>query len=172
MREWAIFASGCAGRRGGWAGQGGDSRPLAAAARAALGLPAARLARIAGSLPVLPELLAVRRRGRAAAWAVARNASRGVASHALQPFCGGRARPGSAARAVRESVDERLQSAEAVPRHPHLARVPLRLHGLLRAEERAAAAGGAPPFRSRPGAEAGSAPNRRRPPPPPPPPTT
>src|SRR5260370_10878378 len=137
MREWAIFASGCAGRRGGWAGQGGDARPLAAAARAALGLPAARLARIAGSLPVLPELLAVRRRGRAAAWAVARTASRGVAPHALQPFCGGRARPGSAAPAVRESGDERLQTAEGVPPPPPLARVPLRAHGRLFARGKA-----------------------------------
>src|SRR5258708_3827003 len=122
MREWAIFASGCAGRRGGWAGQGGDSRPLAAAARAALGLPAARLARIAGSLPVLPELLAVRRRGRAAAWAVARTASRGVAPHALQPFCGGRGPPRSAPRPVPENEGERLQTPEvgSPPRPPPL----------------------------------------------------
>src|SRR5438309_10842273 len=70
-----------------------DPPALAAAARAPLGLPPPDLAGAAARLPLLPELLAVRGGGRAAARAAGGPLARAPTPLALPPVCRGRARP-------------------------------------------------------------------------------
>src|SRR3954470_6686122 len=109
-RAWLTSAPGCARRRSGWRkGQGDDGpHPLRTAARMYLDLQEICLPGAAARVPLLPELLAIRGRGSAAARADRRAVARRSAAPALPSVGGGRAGPGSGQEACMKDTNQRL----------------------------------------------------------------